>query len=241
VDESLEHAQSALALARQLAQSRAEIVTHHLFCMVYLERHEPQSALSHARLATKISRAADARRFEPESLMLEAASQFLLGETDAAHALLRAALDISADHIAYCGPWILGLLARVTPDAGERAESLRLGEEILDRGSPAHNHLSFYTAAIDLSLQARDFHAALRYAQRLEAAFAQEPMPMASFVAESARLLVAVGRGERGAQLLGRIEAHIELGRSRGLVRTLHALERAAFEASAEADAARGA
>ena len=238
VDESVVHAQAALKLARQLVQSRAEIITHHLFAMAGLERGEVDLALSHAQVAANVSRAAAAPRFEQESLMLVAASRMLLGEIEAARTILREALDMGRDYIAYCGPGILGLLAEVAQDDAERARCLEQGEQILDRGCPAHNHLWFYTSAIGVTLEARDFAAALRYAQRLENVFADEPMPMAHFVAERARALCAVARGDRSAALRERIDQLIEVGRGRGLRRMLAALEHAVRDTAFERGAA---
>jgi len=235
VDDCLEHAGAALELAQRLAQRRAEMISHHAFAMVHLERNEPARALTHAQAATDIARATAARRFEQEGLMLVATCRFLLGDVEQARSLLHEALKMSGDSIAYCGPWILVSLARVTADPGERAQLLQQGERILDSGAPAHNHLAFYGQAIDLALQAREFPEALRYAQRLETAFAQEPMPFSRFLAERARALVALGQGERGAALHAQIERLIEQGRSQGLVRNLAALERAALELAAHA------
>jgi tetratricopeptide (TPR) repeat protein len=226
--ESLNHAREALELSRRVMQRRGEIIAHHAFVMVHLERNEPSLALTHAQSAVDIARATGTRRFEYESMLFVACALGQLGQRPQAAQLMREALAMARETIAYCGPWILGALARVTDDADESVRCLDEAESILHANAPAHNALGFALEGMELCLERGDCARALRYADRLESAFASEPLPFAQFLAARARALAAWAQGQRGGALRGEIQKLITQARSEGLLRNLPALERAA-------------
>jgi hypothetical protein len=125
-------------------------------------------------------------------------------------------------------PWILGALARVTDDAEECERCLDEAESLLQGSGPAHNHLGFALEGMEACLERGDFARALRCADRLESAFAAEPMPFTGFLAARARALAAWAQGQRGGALRDEIARQIAHARSEGLLRHLTALERAA-------------
>jgi hypothetical protein len=82
---------------------------------------------------------------------------------------------------------------RATDDPEERARRLEEGEQILEAGATAHDHVFFCREAIEISLEARDWPAVLRYADLLERQFREEPFAFVDYVAARARALAAVG------------------------------------------------
>ena len=90
-------------------------------------------------------------------------------------------------------------------DPDERRRCLEEGEQVVETGSAAHNHVFFYREAIDAALEAQDWSAALRYAQLLERRFVNEPITFADFLVGRARALAAMGQGQRDPALRQRM------------------------------------
>jgi tetratricopeptide (TPR) repeat protein len=234
LDEALEHARDALEVSRRVMQRRGEAIALHTFATVYLLRNEPELALAHAQQAADVARTAGARLFEYESLMFMACALAELGQRQQAQRLLREVLAMARDALTYCGPWILGTLARVTDDAEECERCLDEAESLLQGSGPAHNHLGFALEGMEACLEHGDFARALRCADRLESAFAAEPVPFTQFLVARARALVAWAQGERGSDLRSEIQRLIAQARSEGLLPHLTALERAARDLGSE-------
>jgi len=230
--QSLEYARQALELARRVAQPRGEMIAHHAFALVHLESNQPARALPHARAATDVARAIGSSRFEPEGMGLVAACLRQMGQSEQALLLLREALGKARENITFCGPWVLGALARLTEDGEERVHALAEAEAILNAGAGAHNNLFFCWEAIELALERRQPAEALRYAERLERAFAQEPTALVQFLARRACALAAIGQGQRGAALREELQQLVGEGRDRGLARSIDKLEQALREAN---------
>jgi hypothetical protein len=71
------------------------------------------------------------------------------------------------------GPMLLGTLARISDDAGERRAAL--AEALLAAGSVSHNYLWFYHEAIETALSTGEWDASERYAAALESYTWPEP------------------------------------------------------------------
>jgi class 3 adenylate cyclase/tetratricopeptide (TPR) repeat protein len=236
LDEVQETSRAAVTLAQRMANRRAEIVAHHGCAIAHLEQGDVGLARPHGQAAVDLSRAIGARRFDPESMLLVAGCLFYDGDRVGATAMMREALAIAREHISYCGPMILGTLARATPDPEERRRCLEEGEQILDAGSPAHNHLFFYREAIDAALDVQDWSAALRYADLLEDQFREEPLAFADFVVARAHALAAAGQGRRDPALRSQLHRLAAAARKSRHARLLPALEAAAAAPGWEPD-----
>jgi len=228
LDEVQETSQAAVSLTQRMANRRAEIVAHHGCAIAYLERGETKLARPHAQAAVDLSRAIGARRFDPESVLMVAGCVFYDGNRVEAAAMMREALATAREHINYCGPMILGTLARSSDDPEERRRCLEEGQRILEAGSPAHNHLFFYREAIEASLDMQDWSAALRYADLLEGQFREEPLMFADFLAGRARALAAAGQGRRDPALRSQLHRLVAAARKSHHAQLLPALEAAA-------------
>ena len=228
LDESLALARDALELSRRVMRPRGEAISHHAFAMVHLQRNEPELSLQHAQQAADVARAAGARLFEYEGMLFTACALAQLGQRAQAHRLLREVLAMARDSLTYCGPWILGALARTTDDAEECKRSLDQAESLLHARAAAHNDLGFALEGLEACLERGDVARALRCADHLESAFAAEPVPFTQFLAARARALAAWAQGERSSALDSEIQRLIAQARDGGLLRHLPALERAA-------------
>ena len=134
-EEAKETSQAAVIITQRMGNRRAEIIAHHGCAMAHLERGEVELARTHAQAAVDMSRAIGARRFDPESVLVVAACVLCEGNRVQAAAMMREALAKAREHISYCGPMILGALARATDDPEERKRCLEEGEQILKAGS----------------------------------------------------------------------------------------------------------
>jgi tetratricopeptide (TPR) repeat protein len=228
LDEVQETAEAAVILTQRMATPRAQIVAHHGCAMAYMERGEVERARPHAQASVDVSRAIGARRFEPESMLMVAVCLLYDGRSPEAATMLREALAMAREHISYCGPMILGALARATDDPEERRRCLEEGQRIVDAGCPAHNHMFFYRSAIETALHTQDWAAALRYADRLDQHFSEEPIPFAHYSAARARILAAVGQGRRDSALWSQLKELTERTKASRLMLQLPALEAAA-------------
>jgi class 3 adenylate cyclase/tetratricopeptide (TPR) repeat protein len=234
LDEVDKTSQVALKMTQRMGNRRAEIVAHHGCTMGHLERGEVDLARPHAQAAIDLSRAIGARRFDPESVVLLAACVLYEGDRAQATAMVREALAKAGEHMNYCGPMILGAMARVTDDPEERRRCLQEGEQILKAGAAAHNHLFFCREAIEIALDAHDWPGVLHYADLLERKFSAEPFAFVGYVAERARVLAAIGQGRREPALRMRLEQLLHTARTSRFALQLPALEAAAAVAGWE-------
>jgi hypothetical protein len=94
--------------------------------------------------------------------------------------------------LGFIGPALQARLARAADTPEERARCLAYGEGLLKSTQLAHNHLWFYRDAIEASLAAREWAAALNYADELDRFTQAEPLPWADLFVQRARCIVAV-------------------------------------------------
>ena len=118
------------------------------------------------------------------------------GQRKEAIALLRQALAVAREiGLQFSGPKALSALSRAVEEEAERDRLLAEGEELLQRGSVGHNHFWFYRDAMEAMLAGRNFAAALRYADLLQAYVALEPLPWSEIFVARCRALAAALRG----------------------------------------------
>jgi predicted ATPase len=219
IDNGLEQARAAHALARRIANPRSELIANHALCIMLLAIDQVDQALVHAQASVDIARSTGARRFVPEGLMFVGQCLARRGMRDAARGFLLEALELAREHISYFGPCILGTLAVYADDDAERKGWLQEGESVLKDGSPAHNHIGFYSDAIEVSLRCAHWDEALRYCDLLAAYFRSEPVPLPDLIVARGRVLARVGAGERDPALRGELlQVHQRAQRMRFLV-----------------------
>ncbi|MFO0990557.1 MAG: adenylate/guanylate cyclase domain-containing protein [Hyphomicrobiales bacterium] len=208
----------AIASAARIGHHRAETIGHHAAWFLSYSRGKFAAALTHAERALILARQIKARRFEAEALAFRGETLRAMGQRTGALSDLQQALGISRETgMAYMGPIYLGLLARATDDAKERAEALKSAEELLPTSPISHNHLIFRMVAIDASLESGNWAEAERYAADLETYTAPEPSPWADFYVARGRLLAQAGRGDGSEELKAKATALIARAKMLGL------------------------
>lgn len=226
-DVGLKLSQQAVDLARKVGQPRPLILAQQMCATALLMLGEPQRAQPYAEAARDLAQAIGATRFVPDGMLVVAACLWQQGRREETLPLLRQALSLAREHITFCGPPILGALAYATDDPEERSRCLEEAEKVLASGCIAHYHMVFFSVAIGLALDIKDWAAAERYASRLEASFAQEPTPLIGFCVRCTRAVAAAGRGERGPALTALLEEFETQARVARMFADPHAVEQA--------------
>jgi tetratricopeptide (TPR) repeat protein len=200
-------AQAAIEASTRVGHKRSLVIARHTAFFCALATAEYAAAEEHGCHALDLARQLGARRFESEALHFLGTIRHAQGRQAEGLDLIRQALAISRETgMAFMGAWLLGDLALATHDPDERRAALAEGEALLAAGSLSHNHLWFYPAAIETSLQCREWREAERYAGALEAYTRPEPLPWADFHAARGRALAACGAGRRDRSVMEQLE-----------------------------------
>jgi hypothetical protein len=109
--------------------------------------------------------------------------------------------------MSYCGPMLLSMVARLSPNGPERASALAEGEALLAAGCVSHSYFEFYGNAIEAGLQDRDWRSVRHYADSLEAYTSAEPLPWTGMLIKRARLLADAGANGMSNQTRAQLEA----------------------------------
>lgn len=192
--EALATNDEALLLARRIGDQRGELLAQLTTSSALLRIGDWQRCVERSQQTLALAQQLGARRFEAENLGTQAEACLALGAREQAMPLIRSAIDISrATGMTYCGPVLLGVLARVTTDEAERDAALAEAEQLLADGCVSHSYLDFYTSAIDASLQRERWDEARRYAAALASYTAEEPLPWTEAVVRRAVSLARIG------------------------------------------------
>jgi tetratricopeptide (TPR) repeat protein len=219
-------AQAAIEATTRVGHKRSLVIARHTAFLCALIAGDHAAAEDHAVEALDLARQLGARRFESEGLQFLGRVRHAQGRRAEGLDLIREGLAISRETgMAFMGPWLLGDLALTTDDLAERRAALAEGEGLLASGSVSHNHLWFYPAAIETSLECKEWSAAERYAEALEAYTREEPLPWADFYVARGRALAACGAGQRDRSVMDQlVRLRAEAARI-GLMSALAAIE----------------
>lgn len=224
--EANDYNREALALAERAGARRAAMIAHHCSYFALFEADELDAARVHAAKSDEIAIALGAKRFEAESKMFFAELAMVDGKMEEARQFTELAYQLCEETgLNYMGPIVLGLRAELAADEDERARHIAKAQAILASGAPSHNHMYFNSHMMTASLKRRDWAAAEKFTQALEAYAAKEPFPWAQFLIDRARVLSRVGQGERSEEVreeLGRVAA---FGRKLNFVRATKVLD----------------
>jgi tetratricopeptide (TPR) repeat protein len=207
--EAMQFARRAAELAEQIGHRRAAIIAYHGMSFLYHELGEPRAALEASLASLAIARSLGARRFIAEGLMLQAQSEFLLGDPAAARTI-READEIARETPAFLLPAVLGVAALIARDPQERQAALAEGEGVLTAGAVSHNFMFFNRSAIDACIAAGDWAGTERYAVALDRSLPAEQLPMKDFLVARARAIAAAGSGHKDEAALGRLLAEAD-------------------------------
>ncbi|HEX2493954.1 MAG TPA: BTAD domain-containing putative transcriptional regulator [Steroidobacter sp.] len=223
-----ESSAEALELARRIGDVRGELLAQLTMSTSLLVRAQFEDCRGRAAAALKLAQQLGARRFQAECMGLMASTSLALGDRPEALQLAEDAVQIGRETgMSYCGPVLLSVVARSTPDARRRAQALEEGEKLLAQGCVSHSYFEFYHNAIEVSLVERAWTDVRRYADDLEAYTAAEPLPLSSALIRRARLLAQVGQGPAKRSLRKQLEALRAECQRMSALSVLPAIERA--------------
>ncbi|MEZ5666596.1 MAG: tetratricopeptide repeat protein [Alphaproteobacteria bacterium] len=228
-DRAMAEATAAIAAATAARQPRAEIIAHHIAMMVHLWCLRPDRVAAHFDRAEALATQLGARRFKAENLTFMGEACRLSGDNSRALALLGEAVAITRETgTDYVGAMVLGYQALAAHGRPEiRDPALAEGQALIKPGSIAHNPIFFGIAAIEAMLLAGLWPRARLYADGMEAAFAEEPVPLIAFLARRGRLLADLGERPGDPGLRGELADCLAEGRRFGYAAFLQALEAA--------------
>jgi class 3 adenylate cyclase/tetratricopeptide (TPR) repeat protein len=185
-----ESGETAVALARQAQNRRAELISLHGLIMGAIEADDPERGLPHVDRANQIVTELEAWRFHSENQIFAAQLQVAAGNRPYAIEIARGAVEHARQHaLHFMGAAILGIGANITDQPAERDAWLAEGESLLAVQTLGHNHLFYRRFAIEACLAAGRPDEARRHAAELARFTAAEPMPFTDLVVERAGLL----------------------------------------------------
>ena len=188
-----ESCREGLELARRVGDRRGELLVHLTLASGLMMHAQMDDCRRHARQTIQLAKQLGARRFEAECVGIIAATM-IAEDSSQALQLAREALHLGRETgMSYCGPMLLSMVARLTPNAAERASLLAEGNELLAAGCVSHSYFEFYGNAIEVGLQERDWASVRDYAGRLEAYTSEEALPWTDMLIKRARLLADAG------------------------------------------------
>jgi DNA-binding SARP family transcriptional activator len=224
---SRENYRAALDLARRIGDSRSELVVHIATTSSLLNHGQRDECRARAQQALQLAKQLGARRFQAEALGIFALTT-VEHDREEALQLAEQALQMGREaSMSYCGPTLLGIVARITSNPSRRAKALAEGEELLAAGCVSHCYFDFYNNAIEVSLQDRNWQDARRYAAALEEYTKGEPFAWTNFLIRRGRLLADVGENPQKASAREQLTAVRTEGQRVSAVGALVAIEAA--------------
>lgn len=183
----------AVKLAAEYGNLRAEMIAYVGLAAIFLYTEDIAEAEPAARRGLVLAQQLGATRFFGDNLAAIGEALVLQGKIETGIEHLERAYRWALDSVpTHSAPFILGVLARVTPDASRRAQAIAEGQQLLDQGSLSHNYLHFYQNLIELCLNQKDLKGVLHYAQALEWYTKTEPLPWSDFYIARGRLLARI-------------------------------------------------
>ncbi len=194
VDRAVSEAQTACEAAHRIGLVQNAIFAQEsvMFLLTMGGRYD-EAEQAGSRCLSR-ARPAGARRYESAVLYLLALVRIAQGNRAAAKELLAQALELARQTgIGFLGAAVFGGLAYAAEESDERQRALAQGEASLREPCVSHCQLWFYWHAIDATLAAGEWDAAVRYADALEEYVRSKPLPWASLLAARGRALASVG------------------------------------------------
>ncbi len=191
-------AASARENALAAGNERAAIIALNAMATATSDSGDMAAAEAHSQEIVRLSERLRSGRFKSYGLNLLAELSFYRGDLVAAKALAdRAWEEAQTSAVGFCGPWILGIRARIQGDCEAARADLAQAGEILAAGAVAHNHFFFRRHAMEFALEQGDSEELERQAQAFEAYLDDHGTPWSDLFLRRARLL---SEGDSGSQ-----------------------------------------
>lgn len=189
-----EYLRQGLELARDASDARSELLIHLVMSSSKLMEGQLETSERYARHSNNLAAQLGARRFQAEALCLIGSICVQRSECDDALQYIAEGLELARlTGMHYCGPILLGVLARITPHAEERSAALEEAEALLAEGCVSHSYFEFYHHAIEVSLREQAWSEAHRYADALASYTRAEAAAWTEVVVRRGKALADVG------------------------------------------------
>jgi DNA-binding SARP family transcriptional activator len=190
------HLRQGLELARNASDARSEMLVQLVMASSMLMRGQFETSAEHARQGNILSTQLGARRFQAEALCLLGSSSLQRGAREEALPYITEGLELARlTGMNYCGPVLLGILARITQHEEEREIALEEAESLLAEGCVSHSYFEFYHHAIEVRLRDGNWVDAYRYADALAEYTRAEPLAWTELVIRRGKTLADIGAG----------------------------------------------
>lgn len=191
-------AERAWQAAKAAGNERAAIIALNALATAASDSDDLATGEAYGKEIIRLSERLRSGRFKSYGLNLSAEVAFYKGERGAARELSdRAWAEAEASAIGFCGPWVLGIRARIRGAEAGAIEDLKRAEQILADGTVAHNHFFFRRHAMEFALEQGDWAEVERQAAAFELHLGEHGTPWSDLFLRRARLLAQVYRGER--------------------------------------------
>lgn len=185
------HIEATLGLARQVGNRHAEMLALESLGLTLAWRGHYREAIPPLEQGLALARTLGARRYEAVLLAILVESWIGDGESARAPPVVDQALAIARETgMAFCGPIVLGLKARLSGDE-EAARCRAAAEALLASGCVSHCHIAYHRDSIEDALERADWARLERHAMALEQYTAREPLPYTNWTVARGRLLAA--------------------------------------------------
>jgi tetratricopeptide (TPR) repeat protein len=202
LDAAFDDLEAARRLARRTGSLRAQMLVDDVYAYVANYGARFEEARAAAERSRELAKRLGARSFEVDAVAEIGLSHLFAGERELACHHFESAWLLCEDVArSFAGAMVLGWLAWATADEERRSWAMIAGARLLEEGTPAHNSLHFFQAAIEVALGRGEAKAAIDWADQLERYPGDEPLPWASYFARLGRaragLLNCAGEHER--------------------------------------------
>ena len=194
LDSALSEVRAACDTAHKVGLVQSEIFAQESLTFLLMMAGRYGEAEQAGARCLSLARPAGARRYQSTVLYVLATVLIGQGEREAAREYLAQSLELARQTgMGFLGAAIFGAIAYASQSAAERQHALAQGEALLREPCVSHCHLWFYWNAIDATLAAGEWNAALRYAAALEEYVRGEPLPWANLLVSRGRALATAG------------------------------------------------
>jgi tetratricopeptide (TPR) repeat protein len=198
---ALKIAYETIDAATTAGHRRAELGGRMLAFTILIQMDEFEAAQLAINEAENLERFGG-RRFEAQILIYRSIVLRSQSRRNEAIAACMRAIEVARDtSLSFVGPWAMAELAANVEDPKARFDALAEGERMLASGAVSHNHLHFYTTAMETCLESVEWDEVERYAKALEIFTRPEPLPWCDFFIARARALSLCGQKRRDGQI----------------------------------------
>ncbi len=194
-DGAIADLETALRAARQVGNRHAEMFALESLGLALAWCGRLEQALGPLAQSLVLAESVGARRYQALLLALLAESWIGLGDSERVVPAVDQALSLARETgMAFCGPIMLGLKARVSTDSDEAARCRQEAEALLASGCVSHCHIAYHRSGIEDALEREAWPRVEHHAAALERYTAEEPLPYTDWIVARGRLLAALAQ-----------------------------------------------